>query len=391
MRTDRINDESRNELALARAVVPAEGRVRRAIKWMAASWLLWTVIVLLEIGPALISRATPGEFVEPAVARRFIIIRASLWYGWWLLSPFIFYLAHRFRFEAGARRKSFAVHFVAAVVAMQLNNLIVAAVLSSMHIVTTRRPFAPSLSGFMQYGAICGVALIIGLLRRERDHAIANAQLETELAQSRLNALTAQLRPHFLYNALNGVAMLIRAKANAAALESVLGYSELLRHVLDAEASDVPLQQELAFVDKYLAIERMRFPETFSATITMPQDIGNALVPNFILQPLVENALHHGLSDLESDARLDVSASRRDGVVHLEVRDNGVGLPVDWRFNDSKSAGPGVGVGLRNTRARLRQRYGEAHHFELHSPPEGGTVVILEIPYQPTGVTRDGR
>ena len=156
----------------------------------------------------------------------------------------------------------------------------------------------------------------------------------------------------------------------------MLGYSELLRNVLDAQASDVPLARELAFLDKYLAIERMRFPETFSATITLPRDIGDALVPNFILQPLVENALHHGLRDLETDARLDVSASRRDGVVRLEVRDNGVGLPVEWRLDG------GSGVGLRNTRARLRQRYGDAHHFELHSPAEGGTVVILEIPYQ---------
>jgi len=343
---------------------------------MAMSWLVWTAIVLLEVAPALVSRATPGEFVDPVIARRFLIVRVSLGYGWWLLTPFIFFLARRFRFAAGTRGQSFAVHAAAALIAIEIDYAIVFGVLTFMDASTAQGSLVPSLTGVLQYGAICGVALIAGLLQRERDHAIATARLETELAQSRLNALTAQLRPHFLYNALNGVAMLIRARDSAAALESVLGYSELLRNVLDAQASDVPLARELAFLDKYLAIERMRFPETFSATITLPRDIGDALVPNFILQPLVENALHHGLRDLETDARLDVSASRRDGVVRLEVRDNGVGLPVEWRLDG------GSGVGLRNTRARLRQRYGDAHHFELHSPAEGGTVVILEIPYQ---------
>ena len=349
---------------------------------MATSWLVWTVIVVLEVGPALVSRSTPGEFVDPAGARRFIVVRASLWYGWWLLTPLIFYLARRFRFSAGTRRRSFAVHAIAALIAIQINSAIVSAVAALVHLPMTRRLIALPFSGLLQYAAICGIALIVGLLQRERDHVMATAHLETELAQSRLNALTAQFRPHFLYNALNGVAMLIRARDNEAALESVLGYSELLRNVLDAQASDVPLERELAFLDKYLAIERMRFPETFSATITATKEVGNALVPNFILQPLVENALHHGLRDLETDARLDVSASRRDGVVRLEVRDNGVGLPVEWRLDG------GSGVGLRNTRARLRQRYGDAHHFELHSPAEGGTVVILEIPYQTGSVVQ---
>jgi hypothetical protein len=233
---------------------------------MATSWLVWTAIILLQVAPALVSRASPGEFVDPVIARRFIIVRASLGYGWWLLTPFIFFLARRFRFAAGTRGRSFAVHAAAALVAIEIDYAIVFGVLTFMDASTAQGSLVPSLTGVLQYGAICGVALIAGLLQRERDHAIATARLETELAQSRLNALTAQLRPHFLYNALNGVAMLIRARDSAAALESVLGYSELLRNVLDAQASDVPLARELAFLDKYLAIERMRFPETFSAT-----------------------------------------------------------------------------------------------------------------------------
>ena len=363
---------------------PTMTAIRRWARWMAVSWLVWTVIVFLEIGPALVNRSSPGEFFDPAVARRFVIGRVSLWYGWWLLTPFIFYLARRFSFESGARRRSFFVHAAAAFVAIQINNATVFATVSALHLSAPPRHIINfSVPSLLQYAAICGIAVVGGLLQRERDNAVATAKLETELAQSRLNALTAQLRPHFLYNALNGVAMLIRAKNDAAALESVLGYSELLRYVLDAEASDVPLERELAFLDKYLAIERMRFPETFSATITAPSSVTNALVPNFILQPLVENALHHGLRDLETGARLDVDASRYDGVVRIEVRDNGVGLPPKWRLDDV------TGVGLRNTQARLRQRYGDEHHFELHSPPEGGTAVILEIPYHPAAPAHD--
>jgi two-component system, LytTR family, sensor kinase len=240
---------------------------------------------------------------------------------------------------------------------------------------STAMPFV-SMSSLVEYAAVCGAAIILDLSRREREHLIGAARLESQLTQSRMQALTAQLRPHFLYNALNGVAMLIRAGANDRALESVLGYSELLRRTLDADRTELPLREELAFLDRYLAIERMRFSDTLSATIYAEPGVGDALVPNLVLQPLVENALRHGLSNMETDAELEVIASRHANALRLEVRDNGVGLPADWRLDTVK------GVGLESTRSRLRQCYGDRHHFELHSRLEGGTSVIIEIPYR---------
>jgi two-component system, LytTR family, sensor kinase len=206
------------------------------------------------------------------------------------------------------------------------------------------------------------------------------ARLESQLAQSRMQALMAQLRPHFLYNALNSVAMLIRAGNRDQALEAVLGYGELLRKTLGADVREVPLRDELAFLDRYLAIERMRFSDTLSATIKSDPGVDDALVPSLVLQPLVENALHHGLSGVEADARLEIIATRHDSALRLEVRDNGTGLPGDWRLEHA------TGLGLQSTQSRLRERYGDRHHFELHSPLEGGTSVIIEIPFR-TAVT----
>ena len=353
----------------------ASSRVRYGLRWMAISWVVWTAVLLLDLVSVLYGRATaPGWFGPISVASA-ILIRVAGWYTWWLWTPAIFAIARRFRFESGKRLQSFVVHSIAALVILRISALVAFAIRSSLWLSVTM-PFL-SISGLVQYAAVAGAAVIFDLRRRERDHLLGTARLQAQLAHSRLDALSAQLRPHFLFNALNSVAMLIRSGAHRDALESVLGYSELLRQTLDAKRTEVPLREELAFLDRYLAIERMRFSETLSATISSEPGVADALVPNLMLQPLVENALRHGLSNSETNAHLDVIASRRADTLRLEVRDNGSGLPAGWQMETA------AGVGLRTTRSRLREHYGDAgHRFELRTRAEGGTSVVIEIPYR---------
>ena len=340
---------------------------------MSASWAVWTLVLALDLASYFLARVVSPEWVGPFPPLSGVLMRVATWYSWWLWTPVVFYLALRFRFERGTLARSFVAHAVAAFAILWLSAAPATAIRWSMGLYA----FVPfvSISSRVVYAAICGTAIILDLQRRERAHLVGAARLESQLTESRMHSLTAQLRPHFLYNALNGVAMLIRAGAHGQALEAVLGYSELLRHTLDAGPIDGPLRDELSFVDRYLSIERMRFSDTLSASILSEPDVADALVPNLVLQPLVENALRHGLSHMETNARLEVVASRHANALRLEVRDNGVGLPADWRLDAT------AGMGLRTTRSRLRERYGDQHHFELHSRLEGGTVVIIEIPF----------
>jgi signal transduction histidine kinase len=345
----------------------------KGARWMLVSWLVWTAVALIDVTPSILAvrSGTEGE-VNAEFFRRYLFTHVAIWYTWWLLTPLVFWLAERVQLRARSSLRWVAIHSVAALGTSYAGRSAAGAVLS-LFLEPARYPGLP-IVGFLQYGAILAVATVAGMRRRERDQAIASAQLAAELAEARAHAVSAQLKPHFLYNAMNSIAMLIRARNNEAALEAVLGYSELLRQAVETTAADVSLQEEMGFIEQYVAIERMRFGDSFSASMTVAADAADAVVPSFILQPIVENAFRHGLSTLERDALLEITASRRDGLVHLEVRDNGVGLPPDWRLEQG-------GVGLRTTQSRLVQRYGTGCHFELHSPAEGGTVVIIEFPY----------
>jgi GAF domain-containing protein len=218
--------------------------------------------------------------------------------------------------------------------------------------------------------------------REARDRSVRAAELEAQLARARLEALQAQLNPHFLFNALNTVAMLVRRGANADALRGVVSLSELLRKVLMGNRSlEVPLHEELAVVEHYLSIERMRFRDRLTATIVAEPEVREALVPSLILQPIVENAVRHGIAPSRRGGHLVIRCQRRDDVLAIEVRDNGSGLPDRW------DPGAASGIGLANTRERLERLYHDAHVFEVRSAPDAGTVAIIEIPFRTSGAS----
>jgi len=189
--------------------------------------------------------------------------------------------------------------------------------------------------------------------RRYRQRDVETARLQAQLAQSRLESLTAQLHPHFLFNTLQGISTLMHRDVKAAdAMLSRL--SDLLRQTLQrGDRQEAPLGEELEVLDHYVEISRERFKDRLVFETSVPPGLRDALVPFFILQPLVENALRHGIERRAGAGRVTVSVERRGDALYLCVTDNGPGLPTDGR------AFPNEGIGLSNTRQRLRQLYGD--------------------------------
>jgi LytS/YehU family sensor histidine kinase len=208
--------------------------------------------------------------------------------------------------------------------------------------------------------------------RRLRDERLRNAQLEAQLAQAQLQALRMQLQPHFLFNTLNAISALALADPLQARL-MIARLSDFLRLTLEERhAPQVPLARELEFLACYLGIQQVRFQDRLSTELDVADDTLAAVVPNLILQPLVENALRHGLQDKPGAGTLRVSTRRDGDQLQLCVDDDGLGLP---------SADTAEGIGLGNTRSRLHMLFGEAAQLELSAIPGGGTRAEVRLPY----------
>ncbi len=209
-----------------------------------------------------------------------------------------------------------------------------------------------------------------------RSQAVRRAQLETRLAEAQLQVLRLQLHPHFLFNTLHTISALMHKDLRAAdRMLALLG--DLLRDSFErVGAQEVSLKQELGFLDRYLEIERTRFRDRLTVTLSIDPEALDAEVPNLLLQPLVENAIRHGVGKRQDAGRIEIVARRNYERLDLRIRDDGPGLP-----EDSQTA-LRAGVGLANTQARLEQLYGSHHRFDLRNRPEGGLEVALEIPFR---------
>ena len=209
-----------------------------------------------------------------------------------------------------------------------------------------------------------------------RDRALRAAQLESQLAQARLETLRAQLNPHFLFNALNTIAMLVRRNAGQEAIRGVVSLSELLRKVLAGTgAIEVALRDELGVIEHYLGIEQLRFGSRLKVRIAADPETLDALVPSLVLQPLVENAVRHGIAQSREGGTVEVRCRRANGSLIINVRDNCIGLPEGW---DPLTSG---GIGLANTRERLLRLYQRDQRFDVRNAPDGGALATISIPF----------
>ena len=208
---------------------------------------------------------------------------------------------------------------------------------------------------------------------RYRERELTASRLQGQLAHAQLQALRMQLNPHFLFNALNSISMLVRGNRNDEAVRMLAGLGDLLRGVLEEDRpNEVPLREELDFLGRYLAIEQIRAGR-LQVLVEVPPELMEACVPNLILQPLVENAIRHGIARSSAAGLVEIGAWRENGSLLLSVRDDGPGLAGAESGRE--------GVGLSNTRARLARMYGDRQRLELANAEGGGARVTIRLPY----------
>jgi sensor histidine kinase YesM len=228
-------------------------------------------------------------------------------------------------------------------------------------------------------GIYCLIVLIIHALsyyRRYQAEVLSRSQLQSQLSQAQLQALKMQLHPHFLFNTLHSISALLNEDAEAAR-SMIARLGDFLRLTLENSGTqEVSLQKEMDFLKCYLEIERIRFQDRLTTLMDVEPQALDVQVPNLILQPIVENAIRHGIAPRSTPGQIKIQAKHFNGMLRIRVRDNGPGLSV----NPTAKRTNGKGLGLANTRARLEQLYGTAHHFELVNAPDGGLIVTLDIP-----------
>lgn len=244
-----------------------------------------------------------------------------------------------------------------------------------------RKPFSLLLD-LLAYGALVGSAHAVHFNRRFRERAERARLLESHLASARLHALQAQLHPHFLFNALNAVATLIRHDADAA-LETLTSFSELLRLALSqSEKQEIPLRDDLRFLQHYVEIQQVRLGDGFRCEQDVDPAALDCLVPALLLQPLVENSLRHGIEPSAQPGTVRLTVRREGAQLRLSVEDNGAGFSAEPKSN--------TGLGLSNLRVRLKMLYGDAQTLELSKQPTGGVMVRIVIPARAEESSRAG-
>jgi len=326
------------------------------------------------------TEAERGRTIEPIA--KVVAFGAAQWYAWVFVAPLIDRRVRRSRpIDRAGIARVIGGHVVLWGVFATAHGALVAAVSSSLR-PDERIGFGEGLVGQLVPDAILYTAIAAGFTiaeQRRRQTEVAE-RLRAEVAEARLDALRQQLNPHFLFNTLNHIVVQLRSGEVEPAQRMLLSLSELLREVLRERAQLIPLRDEMRMVEQYLDIERARFGDRLQAEVTFEPRMMDALVPSLILQPLLENAMRHGVSAADGCCRLSLTARGRDDRLVIEVRDGGPGLSSD----PGARGGGGQGIGLRNTSERLRYLYGSNHTFELAPFDGGGLRVTLDVPFQRT-------
>ncbi|HVF85935.1 MAG TPA: histidine kinase [Pyrinomonadaceae bacterium] len=354
----------------------------RYYRWI-LNWGVWTLVGFFF--------ASQIYFYTLYTSRPVAFSKALVWqmlcvYLNALLTPVILWLARRFRIERQNWPRRLTIHVVAGSLiafALALGHVALDMVFLGRYDKTPvfdlfRMAFGMFDKEMLVYWFLVLMSHAFDYYNRYQHGELRTSQLETKLAQAHLQALRMQLNPHFLFNTLNTISELIYSDPRAAE-QMITQVSDMLRLSLDkVGVQEVSLQQELEFLNKYLEIEQTRFAERLKVRMEIHPDTLHACVPNMILQPLVENAVRHGIAPRALGGSIEIHARRDNGMLSMEVRDDGHGLSKKLE----KMISGGVGVGLANTRARLEHLYGAMHRFELSTSPGHGLTVSMAIPFR---------
>lgn len=321
---------------------------------------------------------------------------------WLAFTPVILYAAHRFPIRLMENKASWGKTIVIHVLIASLYALLIAVVsygcLLHLYFYETGQWIGPvnilywffysySLSVITYLLVVVGYSIIVytyqfqALKEQNLTYELNNEQLKTQLTSAQLQSLKMQLNPHFLFNTHHAIVSLMLQNDTRKAIDMVTALSDLLRGVLAHQDTNfLALRDELNLTQQYLAIQQIRFQDRLRIEYDIDPVTENCLVPQLLLQPLVENAITHGISGLTTDALIRIKTRKRSGDIQITVFDNGVGQRRNGR-------GGGSGLGLNNTRLRLQQAYGKAAHFEFEQPTGGSTTVLLTFPYQTSLLT----
>jgi two-component system, LytTR family, sensor kinase len=363
--------------------------VTRGLRRYALYVLIWTAIGLF--------------FFSQAIAQKLVSRESTPWWHylvswmvgvniWAIVTPGLLWLGNRFPIERRNWLRRTALHLLFSI-GISLGQLAVeSAILYRLAVFPTLMTgFVPTFvflliigfhQGIVTYFTVLGIQYGFRYYRQyqEREQQalrleLHTSELETQLVNAQLSALKMQLQPHFLFNTLNAIMVLVRQQKGRQAEEMLAHLSDLLRCVLeDVEAQEVSLRRELEYLQLYLSIEQVRFPDRLRTEISADPSILDAAVPQMGLQPIVENAIRHGLGKSSSAGKIQISAARVNDMLEIKVQDDGPGFP-------NGDSSQGRGIGLTNTRTRLHQLYGDGAKLTGENSERGGAIVTMLLPY----------
>ena len=340
---------------------------------------------LLEAAQLYVRNAMDAHSIPASEA---LLLTLPRWLILGALAPAVAAIAVRVPLDHGRWRRALAVH-VAAGPTFALVHLVACVVVYGFLLEGMPNRFPSRLSRLLTiyfagdllvYGALVGAVTAVRYSREARTRAMAASRLEAQFAEARLDALRAQLNPHFLFNALNATSVMAMKGERESVVRMLGAIADLLRVTLDKKLPhEVPLSAELAMVDGYVAIQTARFPDRLTVRKDIAEEALDGLVPSMILQPLVENAVEHGVAAQPGSGAVSIHARRDGAVLRIEVRDTGpgFGLRADRGHGEEED-----GIGLGNTRARLKHLYGSSQRLETGNVDSGGAFVAVSIPWR---------
>jgi signal transduction histidine kinase len=362
---------------------------RRWLRWTLV-FALWTTVALIEAGQNYFLSELLYDPDYPHMRKRWpldqcLVLSLVCWYSLAALSPLLIAVARHYPFEQKRWKSRLAVLLLAtaalSLIKVDLDVLFERLLPPQYRMTKGKTDWqlysilfnARFVNYMLVYWAVLGLSQTLDFYRKLRDRELQASQLEAQLAQTQLQVLKMQLHPHFLFNTLHAISSLMHQDVETAD-RMIARLGELLRATLESVGTHrVPLAQELEFIKPYLEIEQARLGPRLTVRLDVDAEATGALVPNLILQPLVENAIRHGIGPRQAGGRIEIRANRKGGRLSLRISDNGKGLAANYR----------EGVGVTNTRARLDKLYAPSgHYFAIENRTGGGVTVTVDLPFE---------
>jgi two-component system, LytTR family, sensor kinase len=359
---------------------PGRSSLRSHWLWIAA---IWFGVALFDASQTVFVMRAEG--MHHAWLRLFFTLLIT-WLPWACATPFVLRLSQLYPVSQWKHLSTWAIH-IGACLAIGLVYSAWRALLELLLNPWANPAQAPFrniwlsefenglLSHFILYGTVLAVGAMLDSRERLAQQQTEAARLSEQLSKAQLTALRHQIEPHFLFNTLNAIAGLVRENRNDDAVSMIAGLSDFLRRVLnDSQRQEVPLGEEMDFLQKYLDIQKVRFADRLDLRVDVPPELLLAQVPSLILQPMVENAVKHGIAKRAQGGTIRISASRLNSILTLSIFNDGPNLPTDWENTRT-------GIGISNVRTRLQRLYGDSFDLRLQNQ-DAGVEVLVSVPFR---------